>query len=118
MAIIEHERGPWHKLSLIDDGRRKFVNNVQCEFPGATEQLHQADGTPVTSTDTGFQDDTICCIASSDSHLLIGRDSGSILLFSLVNFKKITSINMNSRPYKLGLNSNSRYGYYLYYWGK
>ncbi|CAH0603165.1 unnamed protein product [Chrysodeixis includens] len=75
--------------------------------PRATEHLYQADGSPVTSTDAGFQDDTICCIASSDSHLLVGRDSGSILLFSLVNLKKITSINMNSRPYKLGLNSNS-----------
>nr|CAB3515112.1 unnamed protein product [Spodoptera littoralis] len=75
--------------------------------PRATEQLYQADGSPVSSSDTGFQDDTICCIASSDTHLLIGRDSGSILLFSLVNFKKITSINMNSRPYRLGLNSNS-----------
>ncbi|XP_026738085.1 WD repeat-containing protein 35 isoform X2 [Trichoplusia ni] len=75
--------------------------------PRATEHLYQADGSPATSNDAGFQDDTICCIASSDSHLLVGRDSGSILLFSLVNLKKITSINMNSRPYKLGLNSNS-----------
>ncbi|XP_050549638.1 WD repeat-containing protein 35 isoform X2 [Spodoptera frugiperda] len=75
--------------------------------PRATEQLYQADGSPMSSSDTCFQDDTICCIASSDTHLLIGRDSGSILLFSLVNFKKITSINMNSRPYRLGLNSNS-----------
>ncbi|CAB3231082.1 unnamed protein product [Arctia plantaginis] len=75
--------------------------------PRASDQLYHADGSPVTSNDGGFQDDTICCIASSDSHLLVGRDSGSILLFSLVNFKKITSINMNSKPYKLGLNSNS-----------
>ncbi|KAJ8726330.1 hypothetical protein PYW07_001028 [Mythimna separata] len=75
--------------------------------PRATEQLYQADGSPVSTTDAGFHDDTICCVASSDTHLLIGRDSGSILLFSLVNFKKITSINMTSRPYRLGLNSNS-----------
>ncbi|KAL0894758.1 hypothetical protein ABMA27_013290 [Loxostege sticticalis] len=75
--------------------------------PRSTEQLYQADGSPLTSGDAGFQDDTICCITCSDSHLLVGRDSGIILLFSLVNFKKITSINMNSKPYKLGLNSNS-----------
>ncbi|PZC73682.1 hypothetical protein B5X24_HaOG208953 [Helicoverpa armigera] len=75
--------------------------------PRSTEHLYQADGSPMSSTDAGFHDDTISCVASSDTHLLIGRDSGSILLFSLVNFKKITSINMNSRPYRLGLNSNS-----------
>ena len=86
-----------------------LVKYVPCDISGATEQLYQADGSPITASDAGFQDDTICCVASSDTHLLIGRDSGSILLFSLVNFKKITSINMNSRPYRLGLNSNSRY---------
>ncbi|RVE43352.1 hypothetical protein evm_011992 [Chilo suppressalis] len=75
--------------------------------PKSTEHLFQADGSPLTSSDGGFQDDTICCITCSDSHLLIGRDSGVIVLFSLVNLKKITSINMNSKPYKLGLNSNS-----------
>ncbi|XP_073941730.1 intraflagellar transport protein Oseg4 [Choristoneura fumiferana] len=75
--------------------------------PRSTEHLFRADGSPVMSGDVSFQDDTICCITCSDSHLLIGRDSGTILFFSLVNFKKITSINMNSRPYKLGLNSNS-----------
>ncbi|XP_061707099.1 WD repeat-containing protein 35-like isoform X1 [Cydia pomonella] len=75
--------------------------------PRSTEHLFRADGTPVTAGDVSYQDDTICCITCSDSHLLVGRDSGTILFFSLVNFKKITSINMNSRPYKLGLNSNS-----------
>ncbi|XP_063358520.1 WD repeat-containing protein 35 [Cydia amplana] len=75
--------------------------------PRSTEHLFRADGTPVTTGDVSYQDDTICCITCSDSHLLVGRDSGTILFFSLVNFKKITSINMNSRPYKLGLNSNS-----------
>ncbi|XP_063529185.1 WD repeat-containing protein 35 [Cydia strobilella] len=75
--------------------------------PKSTEHLFRADGTPVTTGDVSYQDDTICCITCSDSHLLVGRDSGTILFFSLVNFKKITSINMNSRPYKLGLNSNS-----------
>ncbi|XP_037297786.1 WD repeat-containing protein 35 isoform X3 [Manduca sexta] len=75
--------------------------------PRTSEQLYHADGSPVTSNDGGFQDDTICCVTCSDSHLLVGRDSGAILLFSLVNFKKITSINLNSKPYKMGLNSNS-----------
>ncbi|XP_063376276.1 WD repeat-containing protein 35 [Cydia fagiglandana] len=75
--------------------------------PRSTEHLFRADGTPVNTGDVSYQDDTICCITCSDSHLLVGRDSGTILFFSLVNFKKITSINMNSRPYKLGLNSNS-----------
>ncbi|XP_045510780.1 WD repeat-containing protein 35 isoform X2 [Colias croceus] len=75
--------------------------------PRITEQFYHPDGSPVTSGEAGFHDDTICCISCSDSHLLIGRDSGTILLFSLVNFKKITQINMNTKPYKLGLNSNS-----------
>ncbi|XP_052755519.1 WD repeat-containing protein 35 isoform X2 [Galleria mellonella] len=75
--------------------------------PRSTEQLYHADGTVVTSSDVGFNDDTICCITCSDSHLLVGRESGIITLFSLINFKKITAINMNSKPYKLGLNSNS-----------
>ncbi|CAH0725787.1 unnamed protein product, partial [Brenthis ino] len=75
--------------------------------PRNTEQMFRADGAPLTSGDGGFQDDTICCITCSDSHLLIGRDSGTILIFSMQNFKKITSINMNTKPYKLGLNSNS-----------
>ncbi|XP_060810811.1 WD repeat-containing protein 35 [Amyelois transitella] len=74
--------------------------------PRSTEQLYHADGSPISS-DIGYQEDTICCITCSDTHLLVGRDSGVILLFSLVNFKKITSINMNSKPYKMGLNSNS-----------
>ncbi|XP_013181015.1 PREDICTED: WD repeat-containing protein 35 isoform X2 [Papilio xuthus] len=74
--------------------------------PHTSEQLYRADGTPMSAGE-GFQDDTICCVACSDSHLLVGRDSGTILLFSLVNFKKITSINMNSKPYRMGLNSNS-----------
>ncbi|XP_072936540.1 WD repeat-containing protein 35 isoform X2 [Epargyreus clarus] len=74
--------------------------------PRINEQLYHADGLPVTG-DGGFLDDAICCITCSDSHLLIGRHSGTILLFSLVNFKKITSININTKPYKLGLNSNS-----------
>lgn len=88
---------------------KRFTNIIPYCLSGASDQLYHADGSPVTSNDGGFQDDTICCIASSDSHLLVGRDSGSILLFSLINFKKITSINMNSKPYKLGLNSNSRF---------
>ncbi|XP_039765070.1 WD repeat-containing protein 35 isoform X2 [Pararge aegeria] len=71
------------------------------------EQQFYADGTPYTSGEGGLHDDTICCITCSDNHLLIGRDSGTILLFSLLNFKKITSINMNTKPYKMGLNSNS-----------
>ncbi|XP_049867805.1 WD repeat-containing protein 35 [Pectinophora gossypiella] len=74
--------------------------------PRSTELAYYADGSPITS-EGGFQDDTICCITCSDSHLLVGRDSGTILLFSMVNFKKVTSINMNSKPYRLGLNSNS-----------
>ncbi|CAG9099335.1 unnamed protein product [Plutella xylostella] len=72
----------------------------------STEQLFHADGSPATS-DAGIRDDGIACIASSDSHLLVGRDSGTILLFSLVNMRKITSINLNAKPYKLGLNCNS-----------
>nr|XP_032529999.1 WD repeat-containing protein 35 [Danaus plexippus plexippus] len=75
--------------------------------PRITEQVFYADGSPVTKSEAGFHDDTICCISCSDTHLLIGRDSGTILLFSMLNFKKITSINMNTKPYKLGLNSNS-----------
>ncbi|XP_045542737.1 WD repeat-containing protein 35 [Papilio machaon] len=74
--------------------------------PHTSEQLYRADGSPMSAGE-GFQDDTICCVTCSDSHLLVGRDSGTILLFSLVNFKKITSINMNAKPYKMGLNSNS-----------
>lgn len=70
--------------------------------------MFRADGTPLTS-EGGFQEDTICCITCSDSHLLIGRDSGTIIIFSMLNFKKITLVNVNSKPYKLGLNSNSRY---------
>ncbi|XP_028043319.1 WD repeat-containing protein 35 isoform X1 [Bombyx mandarina] len=72
-----------------------------------SEQLFHPDGTLLTANGTAFQDDTICCLACSDSHLLIGRDSGTILLFSLLSFKRITSININSRPYKMSLNSNS-----------
>nr|XP_026487691.1 WD repeat-containing protein 35 isoform X1 [Vanessa tameamea] len=75
--------------------------------PRGTEQMYHADGSIMTSGEGGFQDDTICCITCSDSHLLIGRDSGTILLFSMVNFKKITTISLNAKPYKLGLNSNS-----------
>ncbi|XP_026325281.1 WD repeat-containing protein 35 [Hyposmocoma kahamanoa] len=75
--------------------------------PRSTELLFHADGTPITSGESGFQDDTICCITCSDSHLLVGRVSGTILLFSMVNFKKITSINMSSKAYRMGLNSNS-----------
>lgn len=77
-------------------------------FTGTTEQMYHADGTPLTSVDGGFHDDTICCITCSDTHLLIGRDSGNILVFSMLNFKKIANINLNAKPYKLGLNSNSR----------
>ncbi|KAJ0181825.1 hypothetical protein K1T71_002547 [Dendrolimus kikuchii] len=75
--------------------------------PRTSEQIFNASGTLLNSSDGDFHDDTICCIATSDTHLLLGRDSGTILLFSLVNFKKLTSINMNSKPYRLGLNSNS-----------
>ncbi|KAL4706027.1 hypothetical protein ACJJTC_014249 [Scirpophaga incertulas] len=75
--------------------------------PKSTENAYQVDGSPLTTDDGNFQDDTISCITCSDSHLLVGRDSGTILLFSLLNMKKITTINMNSRPYKVGLNSNS-----------
>ncbi|CAH2104699.1 unnamed protein product [Euphydryas editha] len=75
--------------------------------PRTTEQMYHADGTPLTSVEGGFHDDTICCIACSDTHLLIGRDSGIILVFSMLSFKKITTINLNAKPYKLGLNSNS-----------
>lgn len=75
---------------------------------GSTEQIFWADGTEATSNEGGLTDDTICCITCSDSHLLIGRDSGAIMLFSLLNFKKITSINMQARSYRMGLNSNSR----------
>ncbi|XP_045487537.1 WD repeat-containing protein 35 [Pieris rapae] len=75
--------------------------------PRITEQLYHADGSLVVQGESGFHDDTICCITCSDTHLLVGRDSGTVLLFSLVNFKKITQINMNTKPYKLGLNCNS-----------
>ncbi|CAG5021961.1 unnamed protein product [Parnassius apollo] len=75
--------------------------------PRTSEQWYNAEGSSITAGESGFQDETICCIACSDSHLVVGRDSGTILLFSLVNFKKITSINMNTKPYKMGLNSNS-----------
>ncbi|KAJ2953608.1 hypothetical protein O0L34_g1214 [Tuta absoluta] len=75
--------------------------------PRSTELLFHADGSAVSSSEGGFQDDSICCVTCSDSHLLVGRDSGTILLFSMVNFKKITSINMSSKPYRMGLNSNS-----------
>ncbi|CAH2066689.1 unnamed protein product, partial [Iphiclides podalirius] len=75
--------------------------------PGSSEQFYHADGTSLANGESAIQDDTICCITCSDSHLLVGRDSGAILLFSLVNLKKITSINMNTKPYKMGLNSNS-----------
>ncbi|XP_068621625.1 WD repeat-containing protein 35 isoform X2 [Battus philenor] len=75
--------------------------------PHTSEQWYRPDGSPLSTGETGFQDDIICCVTSSDSHLLVGRNSGTILLFSLINFKKITSINMNTIPYKMGLNSNS-----------
>ncbi|XP_053602083.1 WD repeat-containing protein 35 [Plodia interpunctella] len=80
--------------------------------PKSTEQLYHADGSLISS-DIGYQEDTICCITCSDTHLVLGRESGLILLFSLVNFKKVTSINMNSKPYKMGLNSNSNKFYVI-----
>lgn len=98
-------------LRRYNQTKSYFANKELVIFSntGNTEQLFRADGAPLTSGDGGFQDDTICCITCSDSYLLIGRDSGTILIFSMQNFKKITSINMNTKPYKLGLNSNSRY---------
>ncbi|XP_050675727.1 WD repeat-containing protein 35 isoform X1 [Leptidea sinapis] len=74
--------------------------------PRITEQYYNIDGSPASAAE-GFHDDTICCITCSDTHLLVGRSSGIILLFSLVHFKKISQININTKPYRLGLNSNS-----------
>ncbi|CAK1549882.1 unnamed protein product [Leptosia nina] len=54
--------------------------------PRITEQVYHAVGSPIVSGEAGFHDDTICCISCSDTHLLI---------------------NMNTKPYKLGLNCNS-----------
>lgn len=72
-----------------------------------SEQIYNADGMPANSGEGTFRNDSICCITTSDTHLLVGRDSGTIILFSLASCKKLTSITMNSKPYKLGLNSNS-----------
>ncbi|KOB72630.1 putative WD repeat-containing protein 35-like isoform 2 [Operophtera brumata] len=59
--------------------------------------------TPSRPRDGGFPDDTICCITASDGFLLVGRDSGTILLFSLVNFKKITKFYVIDQPGSLYL---------------
>ncbi|XP_041971867.1 WD repeat-containing protein 35 [Aricia agestis] len=72
-----------------------------------SEQLYGVDGAPIASGEVSLHDDTICALACSDALAAVGRDSGTILLFSLANFKKTNIININTKPYKLGINCNS-----------
>ncbi|CAG0891619.1 unnamed protein product [Cyprideis torosa] len=52
--------------------------------------------------------DPICCVTCSDSVLLIGRESGSLLRLALPGMTITNTYKLAARPYRLHLNSNSR----------
>lgn len=51
--------------------------------------------------------DPICCIAISESILLIGRESGTINEYSVPNVALRNRHSLTNPPYKIAINSNS-----------
>lgn len=78
------------------------------------EQVYHVDDTPTGGVGmNGNQysskptNDPICCLAASEKILLIGRESGLIQLYSLPSITLTNRYNVNTKPYKMAINSNS-----------
>lgn len=77
-------------------------------FKGSKEQIYYSDGTPCLGEFQTSQD-PICCIACSDTLLLVARESGDVLSYTLPDLKNSHHFKMVTKPYKIAINSNTRY---------
>lgn len=75
---------------------------------GAAEILSDLDKTAYDPPiNTASSPDPICCIAMSDRLLLIGRQSGTIMEYSIPNVAVRHRHRLDARAYKISINSNS-----------
>ncbi|GAB5366413.1 hypothetical protein AAMO2058_001141600 [Amorphochlora amoebiformis] len=63
--------------------------------------------TPETKNNFKDSKDSICCITSSNSTLMIGRESGIVMHFSLPHIQRINRYNVECLPRSLYLNCDS-----------
>lgn len=90
-------KGRKDKRYHIDDTPSGIVEVINDLDKGGYEPPLNTDPTP----------DPICCIAISESILLIGRESGTINEYSVPNVALRNRHSLSNPPYKIAINSNS-----------
>lgn len=96
-STLHNVKGRKDKRYHIDDTPSGIVEVINDLDKGGYEPPLNTDPTP----------DPICCIAISESILLIGRESGTINEYSVPNVALRNRHSLSNPPYKMAINSNS-----------
>ena len=97
------------------------LHDRQCLSSASSEGMKLSRNDNATDTPLKVQDlddggggggmsrkESICCMFSNDRNLVLGFESGIVLICSLPKLKVTNRCNSPSRPCRLALNSNSR----------
>ncbi|XP_061599596.1 WD repeat-containing protein 35 [Cololabis saira] len=90
------------------------INQVTRTKRGGKERIHHIDS-PAGAGDAAPESakaftatrDPVCCITATDNTLVVGRESGSVLRYSLPNLALVQKYSLSSRAHHLSLNCNS-----------
>ena len=110
----EHYVYVWqYRSTAFSDTNKGVTGTTSLLKKEGTERLFHIDD--LTSTENGKVDfkrtagthDNICCLAASERHLLVGRDSGNVHKYLLPELKLDGKYTLRTRPQALALNVNS-----------
>ncbi|CAG9759523.1 unnamed protein product [Ceutorhynchus assimilis] len=102
--VVWHYKTP--KSIVVSSARSRLIH-IDDNPSGAVEIIHDLDGSSQVSVSSHQTIDPICCLASSDSCLIIGRESGLIHYYVLPHVVLTYRYKIATRLHKLAINSNS-----------
>lgn len=96
-------------LNINSRLRKDKLYHIDDTPTGVTEVIQDLDrdGSFETPINTKATTDPICCLASSENFLLIGRESGMIQRYTLPQITLTNRYTTSSRPQKISINCNS-----------
>jgi WD repeat-containing protein 35 len=106
-------RTPVSKLTSVEFSTNQNVKSLRRK-EGRERIFHIDDPASVGASDLQSYrnmnkrtDDPICCVAASETCLVVGRESGIVHRYTLPHISLETTYQLRSRPQKLALNCNS-----------
>ncbi|XP_050313248.1 WD repeat-containing protein 35 isoform X2 [Anthonomus grandis grandis] len=102
--IVWHYKTP---QSITVGAARSKTFHIDDNPSGAVDIIQDLNGSCSVTVSTHQTVDSICCIAASETCLIIGRESGLIHYYVLPHIVLTNRYKIGARPHKLSINCNS-----------